>query len=98
RRNPRIAEFLWLFTKLELLLGSGYFLFSGVGTIGDWAAVARGTVSPFIWRPAMTVFGGALYFLLARRSGQWLGALVGSDDVSMRRSRLLTIPAYIAGG
>jgi len=27
-----------------------------------------------------------------------LGALVGSDDLSMRRSRLLSVPAYIAGG
>ena len=97
-RKPHMAYFLWLFTTLNFLMGAGYFLFSGVGNIGDWAVVARGTVSPLIWRPTMTVFGGALYFLLARRSGQWLGALVGSDDLSMRRSRLLTVPAYIAGG
>ncbi len=97
-RKPHMAYFLWLFTTLNLLMGAGYFLFSGVGNIGDWAVVASGAVSPLIWRPAMTVFGGALYFLFARRSGQWLGALVGSDDLSMRRSRLLSVPAYIAGG
>jgi len=96
--KPHITYFLWLFTTLNLLMGAGYFFFSGVGNIGDWAAVASGIVSPLIWRPAMAVFGGALYFLLARRSGQWLGALVGSDDLSMRRSRLLSVPAYIAGG
>jgi len=79
-RKPHIAYFLWLFTTLNLLMGAGYFLFSGVGNIGDWADVASGTGSPLIWRPAMTVLGGALYFLLARRSGQWLGALAGSDD------------------
>ncbi len=97
-RKPHTAYFLWLFTTLNLLMGAGYFLFSGVGNIGDWSAVASGTMSPLIWRPAMTVLGGVLYFLLARRSGQWLGALVGSDDLSMRRSRLLSVPAYIAGG
>jgi hypothetical protein len=97
-RKPHLAYFLWLFTTLNLLMGAGYFLFSGVGDIGDWADVASGTVSPLIWRPAMTVFGGALYFLLARRSGQWLGGLVGSDDLSMRRSSLLSVPAYVAGG
>jgi len=97
-RKPHISYFLWLFTTLNLLMGAGYFLFSGVGNIGDWADVASGTASPFIWRPAMAVLGGALYFLLARRSGQWLGALVGSDDLSMRRSRLLSVPAYVAGG
>jgi len=97
-RKPHIAYFLWLFTTLNVLMGAGYFLFSGVGNIGDWADVASGTVSPFIWRPAMTVLGGAVYFLLARQSGHWLGALIGSDDLSMRRSRLLSVPAYVAGG
>ena len=97
-RKPHTAYFLWLFTTLNLLMGAGYFLFSGLGNIGDWAVVARGTVSPLVWRPAMAVFGGALYFLLARRSAHWLGALVGSDELSMRRGRLLTVPAYIAGG
>lgn len=97
-RQPHMSYFLWLFTTLNLLMGAGYFLFSGVGNIGDWTDVARGTVSPFIWRPGMAVLGGALYFLVARRSGQWLGALVGSDDLFMRRSRLLSVPAYVAGG
>ena len=96
-RKPHISYFLWLFTTLNLLMGAGYFLFSGIGNIGDWADVAGGIVSPVIWRPALAVLGGALYFLLARRSGQWLGTLVGSDDLSMRRSRLLSVPAYVAG-
>jgi hypothetical protein len=97
-RKPHLSYFLWLFTTLNFLMGAGYFLFSGVGKIGDWADVADGTVSPFIWRPALALLGGALYFLLARRSGQWLGTLVGSDDLAMKRSRLLTVPAYVAGG
>jgi len=97
-RTPHMSYFLWLFTTLNLLSGAGYFLFSGLGNIGDWADVANGTVSPFIWRPAMALLGGALYFLLARSSGRSLGRLVGSDDLSMRRSRLLSVPAYVAGG
>jgi hypothetical protein len=96
--KPHAAYFLWLFTTLNLLSGAGYFLFSGVGGIGDWADVARSTMPPLVWRPAMSVFGGALYFLLAHQSAQWLRSLVGSGEFSMRRSKLLTIPAYIAGG
>lgn len=97
-RQPHMSYFLWLFTTLNLLMGAGYFLFSGVGNIGDWTEVASGTVSPAIWRPTMALLGGALYFLLARASGHWLGGLVGSDELSTKRSRLLTIPAYVAGG
>lgn len=91
-RKPHAAYFWWLFMTLNFLMGAGYFLFSGIGNIGDWAAVAAGTMSPVIWRPVMALFGGGLYFLLARRSGQLLG------DLSMTRPRLLTVPAYIAGG
>lgn len=96
--KPHAAYFLWLFTTLNLLSGAGYFLFSGAGGIGDWADVARGTMPPLVWRPAMSVFGGALYFLLARQSAQWLRSLTGSGELSMRRSKLLTVPAYISGG
>jgi len=46
----------------------------------------------------MAIFGGALYFLIARRSADWLGSLVGSDEQRMARARVLTVPAYIAGG
>ena len=74
------------------------FLFSGVGSIGDWADVARGAMPPLVWRPAMSVFGGALYFLLARQSARWLRSLAGSGEFSMRRAKLLTLPAYLAGG
>jgi hypothetical protein len=98
RQKPHMAYFLWLLTTLNLLMGAGYFLFSGVGNVGDWAAVARGTMPPTVWRPALAVFGGALYFLLARQSAHWLRSLVGNDERMMVRGRRLTMPAYFAGG
>jgi hypothetical protein len=97
-RKPHTAYFLWLFTTLNLLMGAGYFLFSGIGGIGDWAVVAQGTMPPMVWRPVMALFGAALYFLLALQSAKWLRSIVGSDGLSMKRSRALTIPAYFAGG
>lgn len=97
-RRPHAAYFLWLFTTLNLLSGAGYVLFSGIGGIGDWSDVARVAMPPAVWRPAMSLFGGLLYFLLARQSAQWLRPLVGSGEFSMGRSRRLTIPAYLAGG
>jgi len=97
QEKPHAAYFLWLFTTLNLLSGAGYFLFSGVGNIGDWADVSA-SMPPALWRPAMAIFGGALYFLIARRSADWLGSLVGSDERRMARARVLTVPAYLAGG
>jgi hypothetical protein len=97
-RRPHAAYSLWLFTTMNLLSGAGYFLFSGVGAIGDWADVARGAMPPLVWRPAMSIFGGALYFLLARRSARWLRSLAGSGEFSMKRANLLTVRAYLAGG
>jgi hypothetical protein len=97
-RKPHAAYFLWLFTTLNLLSGAGYFLFSGVGGIGDWAEVARGAMPAIVWRPAMSVFGGGIYFVFARQSARWLRSLVGSGELAMRRGKLLTVPAYLAGG
>jgi len=98
RKRPHTFYFLWLFATLNLLMGAGYFLFSGVGDIGDWSAVAQGLVPPGIWRPAMAVFGMVLYFVLARQSARALRPLVGNDALSLKRGRQLAIPAYLAGG
>ena len=88
--RPHAVYFLWLFTTLNLLSGAGYFLFSGAVGIGDWADVVRDTMPPVVWRPTMSVFGGALYFLLARQSAQWLRSRAGSGEFSIRRSKRLS--------
>jgi hypothetical protein len=98
RQKPHAAYFLWLFATVNLLMGAGYFLFSGVAGIGDWMDVAIESMSPLVWRPAMSIVGGLLYVLLARLAAQRLRALVGRDGLSFRRSRMLTVPAYVAGG
>jgi len=62
--------FLWLLGALNLLPGAGYFLFSGVGGVGDWAAIAERSGLPGSWRVVSTLLGAGLYFgvtlLLAR--------------------------------
>ncbi len=98
QRKPRAAYCLWLFTTVNLLSGAGYFLFSGVGNFGDWADVARGSLSPFLWRPTMAAFGGTVYFVVARQAAHRLRRLVGNDHLFMTRGRRLTVPAYVAGG
>ncbi|PYQ28455.1 MAG: hypothetical protein DMF57_17560 [Acidobacteria bacterium] len=96
-RRPRLAYFLWLFTTINLLMGAGYFLFSGLGNIGDWASVCRG-MPPLIWRPGLALAGGILYYVFARTAARWLRPLVGSDEAAATRARGLAVPSYIAGG
>ena len=54
--RPNLRYFLWILAALNLLPGAGYFLFSGIGNIGDWAAVFRGTAPPIIWLLAVLWF------------------------------------------
>jgi hypothetical protein len=96
-RRPRLAYFLWLFTTINLLMAAGYFLFSGLGNIGDWAYVCAG-MPPLVWRSGLALAGGILYFIFARTAARWLRPLVGSDEGAVKRARGLTVPSYIAGG
>jgi hypothetical protein len=47
RASMPLRLFIWSVTAFNLLLGTGYFLFSGIGGIGDWADWMQG-LSP-IW-------------------------------------------------
>jgi len=97
-QKPHSYYFFWLFATLNLLMGAGYFMFSGVGNIGDWSVFAKGLWSPLVWRPAFAVFGIVFYFLLARRLARALRPLIGDNEHSSRRARQFTLPAYFAGG
>ena len=65
--NPRY--FFWLLGAANLLLGAGYFLFSGVLGLGDWADLIAGLPHPLALRVAMSATGAALYAWSVR----WIG-------------------------
>jgi hypothetical protein len=58
--------FCWLFAAHNLFPGAGYFMFSGITGFGDWQEVIRGLPHQAAWRIGMTIFGLALYVLVAR--------------------------------
>ena len=55
----QVRYFLWLFAFVNLFQGTGYFLFSGVAGIGDWASVIAGWPMPWLWRLVMAVMGSS---------------------------------------
>ena len=92
--------FLWLFLTLNLLQAFGYWMFSGLGGIGDWNAVVAGSPNYPLWRIALAVAGTAAYIFVAvqialRGLLQFLDA--GEPGRVARAVRLTVVP-YLAGG
>lgn len=92
--------FLWLFLTLNLLQAFGYWMFSGLGGIGDWNAVVAGWPHYALGRIALAVVGTAAYWFVAvpiALSG--LGPFLDTGEPGrLARAVRLTVVPYIAGG
>lgn len=97
-RSVTARYFLWLFATINLMQGFGYFFFSGVGRVGDWAAVMANVQPAWAWRVVLAVGGFGIYWLTTARSMAALGRFIGgarSNRYSIG-SRLSLVP-YAAG-
>jgi hypothetical protein len=74
--RANLRYFLWIFGALNLLAGSGYFLFSGVLGVGDWEQVIAGVPHYAALRAGMAVFGALLYVVAVRWIAQCLQPFV----------------------
>ena len=92
--------FFWLLMTLNLFGVGGYFLFSGIGNIGDWAAVVAGWPPAWAWRVGLATLGIVTYFFLfVPLSLRELRPFLGKDaKVRVRRARRLTLVPYVTGG
>ena len=99
RSHPRFKYFFWISMTVNLFSATGYFLFSGIGGIGDWADFIQGLGPQWVWRISLAIFGAGTYLLAARISLLELRPLIGSNkEQRYRRAvRLASIP-YFAGG
>jgi hypothetical protein len=104
RKAPRASSQLWrfsvwLFAAVNLMVGTGYFLFSGVGGIGDWAVVFDGLNPSWLWRAILAVVGAALYFVTTVYLFNALRPLIGeARPERYRRALELATVSYLAGG
>lgn len=64
--RANLRYFLWFLAAMNLLAGAGYFLFSGVLGLGDWAQVIDGLTHQAALRVAMSATGAMLYVLFLR--------------------------------
>jgi hypothetical protein len=98
-RSTTQRFFLWLSMTLNLFGAGGYFLFSGVGNIGDWADVMRDVHPMWLWRVCLAVLGAALYACFMWISLVELRPFVGRDlSQRVRRARDITLTPYLTDG
>jgi hypothetical protein len=95
RADMSLQLFLWAFTAFNLLLGTGYFLFSGIGGIGDWAEWMKGLSPVWGWRAGFALLGAVSYFAAALLLARELVEITGPNEARMRR---MTWTIYFAGG
>lgn len=96
--RPHLRYFLWLLMTINLLQGSGYFLFSGIGNIGDWAYVIHDLPPAWLWRAGLTVLGMVSYPLLVWFSLLELRPFLGEHDWRHGGAKDLTLIPYFTGG
>ncbi len=88
--------FFWLLMTFNLFEAGGYFLFSGIGNIGDWTAVVAGWQPAWAWRLGLVALGTVTYFFLfVPLCLRELRPFLKTDArIRVRRARQLTLVPY----
>jgi hypothetical protein len=68
---------LWLFAAVNLMQGTGYFMFSGVTNAGDLATVIDGARLHWLWRLMFLAGGTYLYYRVTLLSFELLDPFIG---------------------
>ena len=90
--------FLWLSMTVNLMQAAGYWLFSGLGRIGDWAVVIDGWTPHWAFRLGLAALGVSAYWGIVQLSLRELSPLLGPGPGRWRRGVPLTVIPYLAGG
>jgi hypothetical protein len=92
--------FFWLLLTFNLFDAGGYFLFSGIGNFGDWAAVVAGWQPAWAWRLGLIALGVATYFFLfVPLCLRELRPFLGRDpEIRVRRARRFSLASYFTAG
>jgi len=96
-RSPEGQLFLWLFMLMNWFYAAGYWIFSGVANIGDWAVVIDGWQPTWVLRAMMIILGIFSYMVFVNLGLQAFGRMAGGEpDDQIRRGNMLSIIAYVA--
>lgn len=98
RKTSGLTFFLWLSMTVNLLTGTGYFLFSGATGVGDWNSVIKYFDSYWFWRITLIIVGIFLYLFSIWVSLKELNMFIGADEPNRNKLafKLSFIP-YLSG-
>ncbi|HLF00479.1 MAG TPA: hypothetical protein VI547_00790 [Anaerolineales bacterium] len=98
KQSSAFQFFLWLFMLMNWLAGAGYWMFSGVANIGDWAVVIEGWEPHGLWRVVMTIVGTAVFAFCIWLALRELGQIIGGEapEQIQRASRLGLLSYFTA--
>lgn len=95
-RSSETKFFVWLFMAMNFFLGAGYFMFSGIAGIGDWANVIAGLEPAWLWRVIMAIVGTGLFTYFVYLSLVALGSIIGGTaEEQINRAVKLGVVAYV---
>ena len=89
---------LWLFMTVNFLQATGYWLFSGLANIGDWAQMVADLEPRWLYRVALTLAGGAGYRAAITLGLHILNPFAGQEPGRLARARTLAMVPYLSGG
>lgn len=90
---------LWLFAAVNLMQGTGYFFFSGVGNMGDWSTVIDGWRPAWVWRAGLAGVGFGLYVFVTVHLFRALHPFLGEARPRryLHAQRLALLPYFVGG-
>jgi hypothetical protein len=92
-----IDYFIWLSMTVNLLTGTGYFLFSGVIGIGDWDNVISYFNHYWLWRTSLIILGIISYLGIIWVSLSTLNRYIGTSVLRNKLALRLTLIPYLFG-
>ncbi|MBI5943376.1 MAG: hypothetical protein HY864_03335 [Chloroflexi bacterium] len=103
RANSQMKFFLWHFATVNLMIATGYFLFSGIIGIGDFGLDQYGVfyqVEPaWLVRVSLTIVGLTAYFGVVLFSMKKMDTFIGgAGQERVNRAQMLSLLSWISGG
>lgn len=101
-RQPLARLAAWVVAVFKGLVAAGYWLFSGVVGIGDWAPGAHGGMGmmayPWLWRAVLTVVGLVAYIAVVRWAMRGIDAMLGGGVLAQGVRRRSVLLMYATNG